>query len=463
MQGITHWNFSPMYRFDQPETALLPTVCALQPEEDGFRYQYLDNGCDGPHRLLLRKRGEASWETLPDTGSVMGLEPLTDYEMQIVRTDGTGESLVRLVRTGKMPGDTVINYLHPDDRAYAFSGNFTCSPCITRVPSGDLIATMDIFGPGAPQNLTLVFVSHDGGVSWQYRTELYPSFWPSSFVHNGSLYVLSVSREYGDIQIGRSDDEGRTWTRPSILAPGAIFLSRGFHRNPVPIVRHNGRIWTTTEFGSWGTKCHAAGLMSAPEDSDLLDPASWTFSDFLTFDSTDFGAPTDCLGGIEGNLYFSPEGRLFVLYRLATPSRGGCTPQLLTEGDPENPGKMLRPVKLLEPPFGSNSKAFIQYDGSTGMYLCIANEPTEEKYYARSQRTVISLFSSPDGISWTLRHRIFDYRKEDPERVGLQYPAWAFDGDDLLLVTRVAYNNAENFHNSNCITFHRIKNYKQYL
>ena len=35
-------------------------------------------------------------------------------------------------------------------------------------------------------------------------------------------------------------------------------------------------------------------------------------------------------------------------------------------------------------------------------------------------------------------------------------PDWIFDGDDIRLLTRTAYGGAENYHNSNSITFTRI-------
>ncbi len=46
-----------------------------------------------------------------------------------------------------------------------------------------------------------------------------------------------------------------------------------------------------------------------------------------------------------------------------------------------------------------------------------------------------------------------------PEYTGFQYVDWLFDGDDLIFVSRTAYNGAHNYHDANHLTFHRVKNF----
>ena len=78
-------------------------------------------------------------------------------------------------------------------------------------------------------------------------------------------------------------------------------------------------------------------------------------------------------------------------------------------------------------------------------------------------RNVLSLMASPDGIHWRLVKHLLDYRNEDAREVGLQYPSWFIDGDDILLQVRTALNGAANFHDANYSTFHRIRNYRALL
>ena len=125
---------------------------------------------------------------------------------------------------------TVVNYLHPDDSYYAFSGHALCSPSLVRHPDGHLLASMDVFSGGFPQNLTLIFRSDDDGKTWHYLSELMPCFWGKLFIHKGELYMLSVSTEYGDLLIGKSVDGGKTFS--ALLPVGqdlALFQGDGHH------------------------------------------------------------------------------------------------------------------------------------------------------------------------------------------------------------------------------------------
>ena len=63
-----------------------------------------------------------------------GLEAENDYEFYIEAANGE-KSLVRLARTGDYIF-TPINYLHPDDQYYSFSGHYLCSPTIIRQTDG---------------------------------------------------------------------------------------------------------------------------------------------------------------------------------------------------------------------------------------------------------------------------------------------------------------------------------------
>lgn len=49
--------------------------------------------------------------------------------------------------------------------------------------------------------------------------------------------------------------------------------SEGVHKNPQNMVYHKGRIYGTLEWGSWenGEYCHAAMVMSADENADLMN------------------------------------------------------------------------------------------------------------------------------------------------------------------------------------------------
>jgi hypothetical protein len=71
--------------------------------------------------------------------------------------------------------------------------------------------------------------------------------------------------------------------------------------------------------------------------------------------------------------------------------------------------------------------------------------------------------SSIDLRIWT-PHYVALYH-EDVASNGFQYLDWAFEGDDLIVVARRAFDDgiggADNQHNSNYLTFHRIEQFRR--
>ena len=79
------------------------------------------------------------------SGLFTDLSENTEYELFIESPAGL-KSYVRLLKTSPIPeGTTVINYMHPEDTQYDFSGYCLCSPSLVRLESGRLLAGMDLF------------------------------------------------------------------------------------------------------------------------------------------------------------------------------------------------------------------------------------------------------------------------------------------------------------------------------
>ena len=77
----------------------------------------------------------------------------------------------------------------------------------------------------------------------------------------------------------------------------------------------------------------------------------------------------------------------------------------------------------------------------------------------------MSLYSSYDLESWKLERDFINLEDlewyEDNKKSAVQYPTWFMEGDDIICVARTAMNNADTFHNSNAITFHKFKNFRE--
>lgn len=464
MRGITHWQYRPYKRLYEAEKMSLPYICRIAPAKDSFAFEWIDSGAECGHELCYRKYCTMDeWNVLPAADSVMtvgGLICDMDYEFKIRRVGADGESDVRLVRTCDLPY-TVVNYLHPEDSIYSFAGHAISSPTLVRLPSGRLLAGMDLFKNNAAQDLTLLFRSDDDGKTWRYLCDVFPAFWPRPFVHRGVLYLLAAACEYGDLMIGCSYDEGETWSAPVRLIPGCGRQDMGPMRGPMPVIPHNGRLYTSIEYGAWKYQTHANGLLSIDADADLMDPANWQYTPFLKYDPSWEGAPVGpCPGCIEGNAVVGPDGVIRDYLRIdhpnGVPSYGKA---VVLKGDDEDPEAPLVLDRIVDMPVGSNTKFAMMFDEVSEKYIALGNERSEEI----PGRTVMSMVVSEDFYHWRVAKRILDYRHADPGHVAFQYPDFIIEGDDMLILSRTAFGRSFNYHDANYITFHRLNDFRKYL
>lgn len=466
MKALEHWNYHPYTSPIDNSKKENPYICRIVPGKEKFAFDWFDTSFSGEHTVSYRKRQSLEPEiTLPLVDSYMeitDLEDEQDYEFVIHRVGKKGKSTKRLVRTGFVPG-VVINYLHPLDEAYKMSGRFLGCPSITQLPSGDLLSSMHVFGKGG--NLLMLFKSKDNGQTWRYVTDLCPAFWAKLFVHNEDLYCLCVDEPYGNLQIGKSTDEGETWSLPvKLFAKCDLFANGGIHKSAVPVVQHDGRIWSAIEYGikENGLAYRRMGLISAPQDSDLLNPSNWRCTEFVPYDKSWPDTPeafhVDC---IEGNAVVAPDGcicdfiRLEVFYTNKPVYNKAC----IMRSDNNDPEKPLKFDRIVDIPVGIRHKFLIQKDPKTGKYITLGNENGEDM----PQRTVLTMSVSDDFYHWRVAKRLIDYRQADPQYVGFQYPDWIFHGEDIYFVSRTGFNQSDSFHNSNFTTFHVVKNYQKYL
>lgn len=441
-----------------------PYVCRIAPDTNSIHIEWQAEAVT-EYELYLGFQGEEP--------SFIGKTEACEYDFTGLETDRDycfrvkcvlGQSRLRLARTGTRDGTdgVTVNYLHPDDDAYAFSGRYLCSPSIVRHPMGHLLASMDLFAGNAPQNLTLVFRSDDDGKTWHHVCELFPCFWGKLFVHRGRLYMTGCSTEYGDLLIGASDDGGQTFTAPTVLWRGACSSQEnGIHKNPQPVVEYAGRVWNTCEWGSWAHGTHSPMVFSCPSDADLLDPASWSLTPPVPYDPAWPGvAEGKSAGNIEGSLTVLPDGKLYNIMRY---DMSGCTPAYglvlayrVNESDPDAPLTYSHAIRFP----GNHSKFMIRYDEGSGCYYSIISRIRAKEY--RWDRNLMSLMVSRDAEQWELACDLIDKTDEDPKYTGFQYTDFFFEGEDLLWLVRAGCNHPHNYHDANYSVFHRLKDFRRF-
>lgn len=362
---------------------------------------------------------------------------------------------------------------------------FVGSPTIAILTDGTYVVAHDYGGPGAGarKGSTLVLASRDRGATWRQLAELTDQKWSTLFVHRESLYLIGTTAKVGHMIVRRSRDGGKTWTNPNDGKNGLLAEGK-FHCGPTPVVVHGGRVWRAfEEFSpSAPTRAFRAFVMSAAEDADLLDAASWRRTNQVAFDKT--WLATRNAEWLEGNVVVAPDGGLVDILRVESHQAPGAAFELpgaaaaiprfevaaMMAISADGQSARFDPTRGFIHFIGSESKFTIRYDSESKRYWSVANKITQPRsgddwtHSPHHQRNVIALTSSSDLREWQEHYRLLRFAEgsvvvKEGSRVGFQYLDWQFDGDDLIAVCRMAWNGL-NYHDANVITFHRVRNFR---
>jgi formylglycine-generating enzyme required for sulfatase activity len=340
------------------------------------------------------------------------------------------------------------------DHRPAKTGTYLGSPSIAVLPDGSYIVSHDFYGPATKEDQTAIFRSGDAGRTWEKLTDFYGQYWSSVFVHKGALYIIGTNIHNGHIAIRRSADGGLTWTTPEDQRTGLLAADGKYHCAPVPVTVHRRRIWRAMEdrypLTGWGSNLRTF-VMSAPVDADLLKADSWTMSNRLEFDQAWPGTVW-----LEGNVVVTPQNKLVNILRVECKEAELAAIVHISED-----GRSVRfdPEKDFIDFFGGSNKFTIRYDPVTRRYWSLVNKQFNPKAY----RNNLVLVSSSDLRIWKIESVVL--RHHDSEKHAFQYIDWLFENEDIIAVSRTAYDDglggAHNAHDANYITFHRLRNFRE--
>jgi predicted neuraminidase len=353
------------------------------------------------------------------------------------------------MQTGQaaVPG-VIINYSPAESQQYIGS------PSIAILPDGSYLASHDYFGKGSTYNQTLIFHSTDTGRHWSRISKIDGQFWSSLFQHREALYIIGTSSEYGHAIIRRSDDGGKTWTVPQDAGTGLLSADDRYHCAPVPILEHNGRLWRGFELAVGKRPEWKTVVLSAPVDADLLQADSWTISE-------PFAHPWHDSQWIEGNVVLRSDGQLVDILRT---DDAGTAAMLNISSDGRTLSCTPEQERINLP--GGTKKFTIRYDEVSKLYWSMTNVIKDpallESIRASRIRNTQALISSADLKTWNIR--AISLQHDDAAHHGFQYVDWVFEGDDIIFVSRTAFDDdltgAHNAHDANYLTFHRIQDFR---
>lgn len=362
-----------------------------------------------------------------------------------------------------VPG-VVLGHIPAADKIYLGS------PSICILPNGDYLASNDFFGPNKAARIggvpvTRIYKSSDKGKTWHTLTDIVGQYMANLFVHNNEVYILGLYEGNGDIVIRKSKNGGKSWTAPTNANKGLLKVG-SFHTAPTPVTVHNGRLWRAFEDqngepNTWPKKFRAF-MASVPLDADLLKASNWTFSNEMAYDKSYLSGYF--YGWLEGNAIATPDGQMLDLLRVHTFDKKRERVAWVKISEDGKTASFDAKTGFMDFP-GGGKKFTIRYDGKSKKYWTLANYVPQEYREITSLdkiRNTLALCSSADLKTWQVDSIVLTH--PDTEKVGFQYVDWAIDGDDMIAVSRTAFDDglggADSAHNNNFLTFHRIEKFR---
>ncbi|MBC2595241.1 exo-alpha-sialidase [Ruficoccus amylovorans] len=387
------------------------------------------------------------------------------------------------------------------------------SPTILRLDSGRLVAAYTFFDRnkgGTKEEVMLT--SDDGGATWQERARL-PRLQGRLFRAGDSLYYLATGR---GLAIFRSDDDGESWGAASLLSDS----EDTWNQTPANVWYANGNIYLAFERGTekardlnaWAPAEKGLVLLRAREGDDLTKPEAWTQSSMLVFadlidglrennpDTDYFGVPFFAYdypdrhpvggghsmsppGWVEPNVvqitdpahyWYDPMGKTFHI--LSRSHTGGTNLACLTKVTELPDGSMEMSLEkvpsgksmLFVPVPGGHMRFHLLYDEQTKLYWLLGSQSTDsmtraellppERYsLPNNERHRMVLYFSKNLVDWCFAGLVA--MTDDPSQAR-HYASMDIDGEDLVILSRSGDAEAKSAHETNIITFHRVKNFR---
>lgn len=299
--------------------------------------------------------------------------------------------------------------------------DYTVDPDLIILPNGNYVAGKN----------TARFMSTNKGVTWtKLNQNDYRVDHATTFYANGALYVIGDERggSNGAGAISTSTDGGKTWSAP-------VLLLDNFRNSPSHVEVGQDRIWIAYENLP---RPHTVNFLSAPVNSNLMNPASWVST--VRQDSNSTGNETDLVMSRNGLPVALPKGGPAV-------RANGIKTAVTGTGD-----DFVLP--------GSKSKYTAKYDAVSDKYWALTSH--SDIYPGKDRRTGITLFSSPDLKTWTNEKLVFQGTSSSFH--GFNYPSMQIEDNDIVFVLRTAWENdrgqAQRWHDATMLTFHRIRNFR---
>ena len=349
----------------------------------------------------------------------------------------------------------------------------TCGPGIAHAPDGSLLATVPFWWRSGPKRPGVVHVlrSTDGGKTWERLSSL-EYFTAMPWTHDGALYLFAHRDGGGryrndDLVLHRSEDNGRTWSKPSTLFKGH------FWNCPTGIVVSNDHVYRA--FDQLDVRGRAERAVAGDLSGDLMDPRSWRISNPVAFP----GVPEALMrpGAPRNSRWLEPNvvdvrGRMVLVCRVEVAAM--TTANIVGICDLSDDGDELQ-LKFTQfyPVPGGQNKLHVVYDEVSKLFwtpATLVTDSQDQVGYCRearkrreftgtggNERRFLMLMYSIDALNWFQAGCVAMTGKL---RQSFMYAAPLIDGDDLLILSRTSRDGRDQ-HDADLCTFHRVRCFRR--
>lgn len=389
------------------------------------------------------------------------------------------------------------------------------SPSILRLSSGRLVIsyTQAYKKASDGSDTQIILTSDDAGLNWTKRFETTTALQGRIFEANGVLYYIATG---AGLPICKSTDNGNTWSTPVYLTT----KDKTWQQTAANVWYANGNVYLEMELrvrviNAWGAGEKAPVLLRGKLTDDLTKGASWTFSSVLDFGDQipcyrenkpkiDFfglpfypqtypdrsviapGRSFSPMGWAEGNVvqildpnhyWYDDSGSTFHIFlRALTGMANYGAVCKVVENEDGTMTTMLETApsgkKILFLPIpGGHNRFHILYDSSTKTYWLLSNQSTDSMTKAEllaadrhdlayGERNRLVLHFSKNMVDWCFAGVVAIGATQKEAR---SYAAMDFDGNDIVILSRSGDTEAYSAHETNMITFHRVKNFRDLI
>ncbi|HOF41366.1 MAG TPA: sialidase family protein [Candidatus Hydrogenedentes bacterium] len=417
------------------------------------------------------------------------------------------ESELRAVEPPPLVANSYVKVYESPDATQIYS----YSPGLAVLPSGRLVATLDLGGPafagkeGPDGYRGRIYTSDDRGQTWTLRAST-PMMHARPFAAGEAVYVLG---HHNDLGIVRSNDDGTTWSEASWLTQG-----QRWHQAPCNVHYTNGRIYlvmerdTDPDYPMWPVSVFAPVLMAANVNDDLTSRAAWIFSNELSYreiiaavgpphllgipfhtpgntvaDTARVRRPMADPGWLETNVvqfvdpnhvWFDPEGRTFHLWMRA--HTGSTNLAAIAKAVESGDGKITVSLEnapsgapmMYVPCPGGHMKFHILYDEPTKLFWLLSSQTTDSMTrpdrlpddrfdLPNNERHRLTLHFSKNCVDWCFAARVAQTNAYGQAR---HYASMVIQDDDLHVLSRSGDARARSAHDGNIITFHTVRDFR---